>query len=208
MPQNLSDEQLVAQIVQGQADVEETFTELYRRHSTYVKNIVRSMVRNSSLAAEDEEITQELFRKLFQTGLRQYEGRQGASFRAFLTTVTKNAVRDTFRARSRQDHIEQEMADETRAAEKLHAGRQDTPRGVLEDQERFRLLMEALAGLAHTDFLDVVIIVLSTWGGLTDRAISGLFDMTADSVRKRRGRAYVKLRQVFKEWNLRPEDVL
>ena len=213
MLKDLSDEQLVARIVKGQEtglDVEEEFTELYRRYSTYIKKIVRSIAKSSSLSMEEEDITQEVFRKLFNSGLHQYEGRKEASFRTFLATITKNVLMDKLRAKSRQDQAAQKITDEMSAAEKDQLEEQDTPAEIVQRRERLQLIMNALKNLVHTDFLDAVVIVLSNWGKMTDREIGSLFDMTEDSLHKWRHRAYDKLKQVFKQRfpNLHPEDVL
>lgn len=207
MLQGLSDEQLVAQIAQRQGageDAEEECTELYRRYSAYVGKIVRSIVKNSSLSNEVDDITQTVFRKLFLSGLHQYEGRQGASFKGFLAEVTKNAVRDAFRARSRQEHTEQ------RAVEAAYATRGERPQVPAEDAdwERMRLIWRALTDMARANPLDAIIIMLSTSEGMTDRQIGGVYDMTDEAVRKRRTRSYAKLRQLLRERHSAPEDVL
>lgn len=206
MLQDLPDEQLVAQIVQEQKagrDVEGEFTELYRRYSPYVSRIVRSIVRQASLSHEDADLAQEVFRKLFEGGLRQYQGRQGASFKSFLTTVTKHAALDKLRASRRQAQTAQRAAEEARVAGR---NRVAAP-GVGEERERQRLIMQVLADLAGTDFLNVVIIVLSVWGELTDRQIGSLFDMTEEAIRRRRTRTYDKLQALLKQQNLAPDDV-
>jgi RNA polymerase sigma factor (sigma-70 family) len=206
MLQGLSDEQLVVQITQKQRaneNVEEEFTELYQRYHTYVSRIVRSIVPRASLSDEVEDLAQEVFRKLFEGGLRQFEGRQGAPFRSFLRTVTQRAALDKLRASRRQEQTAQRAAEEARIT-----GRNPSAApGVGEERERQRLIMQVLADLAGTEFLNVVIIVLSVWGELTDRQIGSLFDMTDEAIRKRRTRTYDTLQALLKQQNLAPDDV-
>ena len=101
---NMSDEQLVQQIVQGNL---QAFDLLYGR---YVK-LVYSRVRYTTPATDVEDVTQEIFIAMLDS-LPSF--RADAKFSTWLFTLTKNKVAENYRKRSRKKEtmqVDLEYAD-------------------------------------------------------------------------------------------------
>jgi RNA polymerase sigma factor (sigma-70 family) len=177
---DLTDEQLIARIVNAQeagGDPREECAELYARLYPYVKNIVRAMVRNTSLSGREDDFVQEIFLKLHAGSLRQYDGKRGATFKTFLHRVAKNVVIDGFRDVARQPTLSTEQQTHSRhgvpggtsedTGEALlesdpvvpvrrrdrraagHISRWHEPEEATAGHERLRLIMQALAEMAR-----------------------------------------------------------
>ncbi len=162
--------------------------ELLRAHS---RKIYSLCYRFCGQAVEAEDLTQEIFIKIFQT-LRTYDAAQG-TFSTWLNRVARNHLVDHYR-RTRKDRVTSSLEDELgRLEEKPSAGAEPVAR--LEARERKELLQTALGKLSP-DMREAVI--LRDFQDLDYEEIAQILGVPEGTVKSRINRGRLELARVVR----------
>jgi RNA polymerase sigma-70 factor (ECF subfamily) len=140
---------------------------------------------------EAEDVTQEVFIKVFQT-LKSYDAAQG-SFSTWLSRVARNHLVDHYR-RTRKDRLTSSLEEELPAAEQkvsLHM----QPTGQVESRERREILQLALDKLSP-DLREAVI--LRDLHDLDYEEIAQVLRVPQGTVKSRINRGRLELGRVLK----------
>ena len=121
--------------------------------SAYTRRIYNLCYRFTGRVEEAEDVTQEVFIKVFQT-LKSYDAAQG-SFSTWLNRVARNHLVDHYR-RTRKDRVTSSLEDESPTAEEKPSP-QIEPTGQVESRERREILQAALDKLSP-DLREAVIL--------------------------------------------------
>jgi RNA polymerase sigma-70 factor (ECF subfamily) len=119
----------------------------------YTRKIYNLCYRFTGRAEEAEDVTQEVFIKVFQT-LKTYQAAQG-SFTTWLNRVARNHLVDHYR-RARKDRVTSSLEDELSEAEQKPSEHMEPTRQV-ESRERREVLQLALDKLSP-DLREAVIL--------------------------------------------------
>ena len=119
----------------------------------YTRKIYNLCYRFTGRAEEAEDVTQEVFIKVFQT-LKTYQAAQG-SFTTWLNRVARNHLVDHYR-RARKDRVTSPLEDDLPAAEQKPSQRME-PTSQVESRERREVLQLALDKLSP-DLREAVIL--------------------------------------------------
>ena len=157
-----------------------TAEQVYHAYGPRVYNIARKMVSNEKDA---EDVTQDVFLQVVRK-LPTFRGE--AALPTWLHRVTINAALAHRRKRSLRQHGESDDLFEELPEEGV-----TSPDAELIDQERKRLLNEAIAGLSDT-YRGVL--VLSDLEGLSDADIGARLGLSVPAVKSRLHRARLLLR--------------
>jgi len=157
-----------------------TAEQVYRAYGPRVYNIARKMVSNEKDA---EDVTQDVFLQVVRK-LPTFRGE--AALPTWLHRVTINAALAHRRKRSLRQQDEPDGLFEELPEEGV-----SSPEAALLDEERLRLLNEAIAGLSDT-YRGVL--VLSELEGLSDAAIGERLGLSVPAVKSRLHRARQLLR--------------
>jgi RNA polymerase sigma-70 factor, ECF subfamily len=162
--------------------------ELLRTHTRKVYNLC---YRFSGLGGDAEDLTQEIFIKIFQT-LRSYDPTQG-SFQTWLNRVSRNHLVDHYR-RTRKDRLTSPIEDEPmQLGEKPASG--SSPAERVEWRERKELLQAGLDRLSP-DMREAVI--LRDLQDLDYQEIAQVLGVPEGTVKSRINRGRVELARVLK----------
>jgi RNA polymerase sigma-70 factor (ECF subfamily) len=179
------DPQLVARCLGGE---ESAWEELLRAHNRKIYNLC---YRFTGRPSEAEDLSQEVFIKVFQT-LTTYDAAQGA-FSTWLNRVARNHLVDHYR-RTHKDRLTSSIEDETGSLEDKPSSEQQ-PIARVESRERHELLQEALNRLSP-DMREAV--VLRDFQDLDYDEIAEVLGVPEGTVKSRINRGRLELARVIK----------
>lgn len=205
MPAELTDSaetrELLMRISSGQR---EAFDELFDRHRDDLRRAVQLRLDRRLRARLDaSDIVQESQLQAYRR-LDDYLHRRPMPFSLWLRKTAQEQVANHRRthldAARRSVHREQPLPDESSLmiARPLIA-RSSSPSRHVARREYQRLVAEAVNELAE---LDREILLMRNVEGLSQRAIAQVLELSHDAVRKRYGRALVKLQRLLVERGL------
>jgi RNA polymerase sigma factor (sigma-70 family) len=178
------DPQLVKRCLAGD---DSAWEQLLRAHTTRVYNLC---YRFTGKPADAEDLTQEIFIKLFQT-LRTFDEAQGA-FSTWLNRVARNHLVDHHR-RTRKDRLTSSIEEEVGGLED-RPGSAEQPLSQLEARERQELLQAALDRLSP-DMREAVI--LRDLQELEYQEIAQVLGIPQGTVKSRINRGRLELARVI-----------
>ena len=159
--------------------------------SVHTRKIYNLCYRFTGRVEEAEDVTQEVFIKVFQT-LKSYDAAQG-SFSTWLNRVARNHLVDHYR-RARKDRLTSSLDDELPAAEQK-ASPQAEPTNHVESRERREILQLALDKLSP-DLREAVI--LRDLLDLDYEEIAQVLGVPQGTVKSRINRGRLELGRVLK----------
>ena len=157
----------------------------------YTRKIYNLCYRFTGRVEEAEDVTQEVFIKVFQT-LKTYQAAQG-SFATWLNRVARNHLVDHYR-RARKDRVTSSLEDELTEAEQKPS-QQTEPTGQVESRERREVLQMALDKLSP-DLREAVI--LRDLHDLDYEEIAQVLRVPQGTVKSRINRGRLELGRVLK----------
>ena len=157
----------------------------------YTRKIYNLCYRFTGRVEEAEDVTQEVFIKVFQT-LKSYDAAQG-SFSTWLNRVARNHLVDHYR-RTRKDRVTSSLEDELPVAEQRPSPQME-PTGQVESRERREILQLALDKLSP-DLREAVI--LRDLHDLDYEEIALVLKVPQGTVKSRINRGRLELGRVLK----------
>ena len=157
----------------------------------YTRKIYNLCYRFTGRVEEAEDVTQEVFIKVFQT-LKSYDAAQG-SFSTWLNRVARNHLVDHYR-RTRKDRVTSSLEDELPLAEQGPSPQME-PTGQVESRERRETLQLALDKLSP-DLREAVI--LRDLHDLDYEEIALVLKVPQGTVKSRINRGRLELGRVLK----------
>ena len=157
----------------------------------YTRKIYNLCYRFTGRVEEAEDVTQEVFIKVFQT-LKSYDAAQG-SFSTWLNRVARNHLVDHYR-RTRKDRVTSSLEDELPAAEEKPSPHME-PTTQVESRERRETLQLALDRLSP-DLREAVI--LRDLHDLDYEEIALVLKVPQGTVKSRINRGRLELGRVLK----------
>lgn len=179
------DPQLVARCLGGE---ESAWEELLRAHNRKIYNLC---YRFTGRPSEAEDLTQEVFIKVFQT-LTTYDVTQGG-FSTWLNRVARNHLVDHYR-RTHKDRLTSSIEDETGGLEDKPSA-EEHPIARVESRERHEILQAALNRLSP-DMREAV--VLRDFQDLDYDEIAEVLGVPEGTVKSRINRGRLELARVIK----------
>jgi RNA polymerase sigma-70 factor (ECF subfamily) len=159
--------------------------------SVHTRRIYNLCYRFTGRVEEAEDVTQEVFIKIFQT-LKSYDAAQG-SFSTWLNRVARNHLVDHYR-RTRKDRLTSSLEEELPAAEAKPSPHIE-PTGEVESRERREILQGALDKLSP-DLREAVI--LRDLHDLDYEEIAQVLRVPQGTVKSRINRGRLELARVLK----------
>jgi RNA polymerase sigma-70 factor (ECF subfamily) len=159
--------------------------------SAHTRRIYNLCYRFTGRVEEAEDVTQEVFIKVFQT-LKSYDAGQG-SFSTWLNRVARNHLVDHYR-RTRKDRLTSSLEEELPAAEQRPSPHME-PTGPVESRERRETLQLALDRLSP-DLREAVI--LRDLHDLDYEEIARVLRVPQGTVKSRINRGRLELARVLK----------
>jgi RNA polymerase sigma-70 factor (ECF subfamily) len=159
--------------------------------SAHTRRIYNLCYRFTGRVEEAEDVTQEVFIKVFQT-LKSYDAAQG-SFSTWLNRVARNHLVDHYR-RTRKDRVTSSLEEELPAAEERPSPHME-PTGQVESRERKEILQLALDRLSP-DLREAVI--LRDLHDLDYEEIAQVLRVPQGTVKSRINRGRLELGRVLK----------
>jgi len=157
----------------------------------YTRRIYNLCYRFTGRVEEAEDVTQEVFIKVFQT-LKTYQAAQG-SFATWLNRVARNHLVDHYR-RARKDRMTSSLEEELPEVEQTPSPQME-PTGQIESRERKEVLQLALAKLSP-DLREAVI--LRDLHDLDYEEIAQVLRVPEGTVKSRINRGRLELGRVLK----------
>jgi RNA polymerase sigma-70 factor (ECF subfamily) len=157
----------------------------------YTRKIYNLCYRFTGRVEEAEDVTQEVFIKVFQT-LKSYDAAQGG-FSTWLNRVARNHLVDHYR-RTRKDRVTSSLEDELPAAQENPSPHME-PTGQVESRERREILQLALDKLSP-DLREAVI--LRDLHDLDYEEIALVLKVPQGTVKSRINRGRLELGRVLK----------
>ncbi len=179
------DPELVKRALAGENSAWEELLKVYSRR------VYNLCYRFTGRTAEAEDLTQEIFIKIFQT-LRSYDARQG-TFSTWLNRVARNHLVDYYR-RTRRNRVTSRLEDEPGKLEET-ASPGAGPLAQVESRERRELLQMALDKLSP-DMREAVI--LRDLQDLDYEEIAQVLGVPEGTVKSRINRGRLELARVLK----------
>ncbi len=179
------DPQLVARCLGGE---DSAWEELLRSHNRKIYNLC---YRFTGRPSEAEDLTQEVFIKVFQT-LTTYDATQGA-FSTWLNRVARNHLVDHYR-RTHKDRLTSSLEDETGGLEDKPSA-DEQPIARVESRERREIVQVALSRLSP-DMREAV--VLRDFQDLDYDEIAEVLGVPEGTVKSRINRGRLELARVIK----------
>jgi RNA polymerase sigma-70 factor, ECF subfamily len=179
------DQQLVKRCLAGE---DFAWEELLKTHNRKVYNLCYRFTGRSS---EAEDLTQEVFIKIFQT-LRTYDEAQGG-FSTWLNRVARNHLVDHYR-RTHKDRLTSSLEEEPGVLQETPS-REEHPTARLESEERHNMLQAALGRLSP-DMREAV--VLRDFQDLDYDEIAQVLGVPQGTVKSRINRGRLELARVIK----------
>lgn len=165
---------------------------LLRAHTRKLYNLC---YRFTGRTDEAEDLTQEIFVKVYQT-LRTFDAAQGA-FSTWLNRVARNHLVDHYR-RTRKDRITSSLEDELETLEEKPSAEAE-PAGQVESRERKEVLQRALDRLSP-DLREAV--VLRDLHDLDYQEIAQVLGVPEGTVKSRINRGRLELARVLKRMDV------
>jgi len=161
----------------------------------YTRKLYNLCYRFTGRTDEAEDLTQEIFVKVYQT-LRTFDAAQGG-FSTWLNRVARNHLVDHYR-RTRKDRVTSSLEDELDTLqEKPSVGME--PVGHVESRERHEVLQQALNRLSP-DLREAV--VLRDLHDLDYQEIAQVLGVPAGTVKSRINRGRLELARVLKRMDV------
>ena len=157
----------------------------------YIRKFYTLCYRCTGRVEEAEDVTQEVFIKVFQT-LKSYHAAQG-SFGTWLNRVARNHLVDHYR-RARKDRVTSSLEDELPEAEQQPSPHME-PTGQVESRERREVLQQGLDKLSP-DLREAVI--LRDLHDLDYEEIAQVLSVPQGTVKSRINRGRLELGRVLK----------
>jgi RNA polymerase sigma-70 factor, ECF subfamily len=179
------DPQLVRRCLAGE---DSAWEDLLKTHNRKVYNLC---YRFTGRTNEAEDLTQEVFIKIFQT-LRTYDEAQG-TFSTWLNRVARNHLVDHYR-RTHKDRLTSSLEDEPGVLQETPS-REEHPVARIESRERHELLQAALDRLSP-DMREAV--VLRDFQDLDYEEIAQVLGVPQGTVKSRINRGRLELARVIK----------
>jgi len=170
------------------AGEDSAWEELLKAHSRKIYNLC---YRFTGRVEEAEDVTQEVFIKVFQT-LKSYHAAQG-SFGTWLNRVARNHLVDHYR-RARKDRVTSSLEDELSETEQQPSPQME-PTGQVESRERREVLQQGLDKLSP-DLREAVI--LRDLHDLDYEEIAQVLSVPQGTVKSRINRGRLELGRVLK----------
>ena len=170
------------------AGEDSAWEELLKAHSRKIYNLC---YRFTGRVEEAEDVTQEVFIKVFQT-LKSYHAAQG-SFGTWLNRVARNHLVDHYR-RARKDRVTSSLEDELSETEQQPSPHME-PTGQVESRERREVLQQGLDKLSP-DLREAVI--LRDLHDLDYEEIAQVLSVPQGTVKSRINRGRLELGRVLK----------
>ena len=162
---------------------------------TYTRRLYNLCYRFTGRTDEAEDLTQEIFVKVYQT-LRTFDAGQGA-FSTWLNRVARNHLVDHYR-RTRKDRVTSSLEEELGTLEeKPSVGTE--PAGLVESRERKEVLQQALNRLSP-DLREAVI--LRDLHDLDYQEIAQILGVPQGTVKSRINRGRLELARVLKRMDV------
>ncbi|MDD2753728.1 MAG: sigma-70 family RNA polymerase sigma factor [Candidatus Portnoybacteria bacterium] len=180
---DLSDEQLVGLYLTGNEEALET---LIRR---YFKRVFNFTARYIGSAKEAEDLTQEVFMKVWQ-GLRKFD--QNRNFQTWMWRIVRNICVDYLR---RKKPIAFSALENDKDGEQLSDKIADTGESIIEEINKKELAREMQEHLAKLSGHSREIILLRYGQRMTFKEIAELLGEPIDTVKSRSRRALLFLRK-------------
>jgi len=158
---------------------------------TYTRRIYNLCYHFTGRVEEAEDVTQEVFIKVYQT-LKSYDAAQG-SFSTWLTRVARNHLVDHYR-RTRKDRVTSSLEDDVGRVEEMTSPYAE-PTSAVESRERKEGLQLALAKLSP-DLREAV--VLRDLQDLDYQEIALVLRVPEGTVKSRINRGRLELARVLK----------
>lgn len=186
-----ADLQLVQHCLRGEGAAWE---ELVHRHTRRVYNLCYRFTGN---AHESEDLTQEVFLKVYRT-LGSYQALHGG-FTTWLTSVSRNLLIDHYR-RTRRDRMTSSLDDEDSPAEQKASSARTPDQLALAGE----LSVQVQRGLERLspDLREAVI--LRDLQGLDYREIQDVLGVPEGTVKSRINRGRIELARVLEQMGVRP----
>ncbi len=165
---------------------------LLRSHTRRVYNLCFRFTGRSS---EAEDLTQEIFLKIFQT-LKTYDASQG-TFQTWLTRVARNHLVDHYR-RTKKDRVTSSLEDELGGVEQKPAA--DAGPGERVEQRESRELVQRALNHLSPDLREAVI--LRDLQDLDYDEIAGVLGVPSGTVKSRINRGRTELARVLKRMDV------
>lgn len=167
---------------------ESAWTELLQTHSRKVYNLC---YRFTGRPSEAEDLTQEVFIKIFQT-LSVYDSQQG-TFSTWLSRIARNHLVDHYR-RTHKDRLTSSLDDDPGGFEN-QPSTEPSPSAAVESRERGEILQAALNRLSP-DMREAV--VLRDFQDLDYDEIAEVLGVPEGTVKSRINRGRLELAKVIK----------
>jgi RNA polymerase sigma-70 factor (ECF subfamily) len=161
----------------------------------YTRKLYNLCYRFTGRTDEAEDLTQEIFVKVYQT-LRTFDAAQGA-FSTWLNRVARNHLVDHYR-RTRKDRVTSSLEDELGTLEEKPSVGME-PVGHVESRERHEVLQQALNRLSP-DLREAV--VLRDLHDLDYQEIAQVLGVPAGTVKSRINRGRLELARVLKRMDV------
>ncbi len=166
-----------------------------RRHTRRIYNLCYRFTSNRQ---ESEDLTQEVFLRIYRT-LGSYRSAHGG-FATWMTSVTRNLLIDHYR-RTKHDRVTDSLEDAMpRLEEKESAGRRPDQAALL--GELSAQVQQAL-GKMSPDLREAVI--LRDLQGLEYREIQDVLQAPEGTVKSRINRGRIELARLLEQMGVRPE---
>jgi len=161
----------------------------------YTRKLYNLCYRFTGRTDEAEDLTQEIFVKVYQT-LRTFDAAQGA-FSTWLNRVARNHLVDHYR-RTRKDRVTSSLEDQLGTLEERPSVGSE-PVGQVESRERHEVLQQALNRLSP-DLREAV--VLRDLHDLDYQEIAQVLGVPAGTVKSRINRGRLELARVLKRMDV------
>jgi len=161
----------------------------------YTRKLYNLCYRFTGRTDEAEDLTQEIFVKVYQT-LRTFDAAQGA-FSTWLNRVARNHLVDHYR-RTRKDRVTSSLEDQLGTLEERPSVGTE-PVGQVESRERHEVLQQALNRLSP-DLREAV--VLRDLHDLDYQEIAQVLGVPAGTVKSRINRGRLELARVLKRMDV------
>jgi RNA polymerase sigma-70 factor (ECF subfamily) len=187
-----SDAQLVEQCLRGNATAWE---ELVRRHTRRIYNLCYRFTSNRH---EAEDLTQEVFLRIYRT-MSSYRSGEGG-FSTWMTSVTRNLLIDHYR-RSKRDRMTSSLEDAMPHLEQKESAARRPDQSAAASELNIQL-QRALASISP-ELREAVI--LRDLQGLEYREIQDVLQVPEGTVKSRINRGRIELARLLREQGYRPE---
>lgn len=197
MLENVSDEDIVALVIQAKDGENSAFTVLYERYQRKIYNLVYRMVRNASDA---EEVTQEVFYQAFKN-LKSFQGK--SRFYTWLYRIATNMslqyVKWVIKRRNKQEPLNEEslavlfkfkQVDPVKEAEKELVYRElEEKINALPPNQRTVMILGPIQGHSYDQIAEII--------GVSEGVVKGRLHRARENIKN-------NMREVLRKPSTRP----